>query len=92
MMPFRKPQLRIERTLHLSPVKREGDLMTKDEMASALHVAWGRYKWLFGEEPHGTLKQIKALVGLVHMPTQRTTPESDSTISTTHENPKSDDN
>jgi hypothetical protein len=58
---------------------------TKDGLASAMHTAWRRYTDLFGEPPHGTLPQIKALVEL--MPTPKS---ESSTDSTTHENPKSD--
>ena len=40
----------------------------KDELASDIRHAWRRYTDLFGEPPHGTLPQIKALVAL--MPTK----------------------
>ena len=36
----------------------------KCDLATALHVAWKKYYELFGESPHGTLKQIGALVEL----------------------------
>lgn len=42
--------------------------MTKKEegqLAEALHSAWKRYSALFGESPHGTLPQMRALVHLL---------------------------
>lgn len=37
----------------------------KDRMAAALHTAWHSYVGLFGEQPHGTLPQMKALVAFI---------------------------
>lgn len=37
----------------------------KDRLADALHTAWHSYIKLFGEQPHGTLPQMKALVALI---------------------------
>lgn len=39
----------------------------KSVLAEALQEGWRRYYRLFGEPPHGTLPQIKALVELVHI-------------------------
>ncbi len=36
----------------------------KHDLATALHVAWGKYVGLLGEPPHGTLPQLKALIEL----------------------------
>jgi hypothetical protein len=36
-----------------------------ERLAEKLHAAWQKYLWLFGEPPHGTLKQLKAVVALI---------------------------
>jgi hypothetical protein len=42
------------------------DIITpKDRLAMALQAAWAGYVELFGEQPHGTLPQMKALVAFV---------------------------
>ncbi len=33
-------------------------------LAAALSKAWSRYNWLFGEPPHGTEKQLAAMLEL----------------------------
>lgn len=33
-----------------------------DHLARRLHQAWGRYELVFGVPPHGTLKQIRAML------------------------------
>lgn len=37
----------------------------KDRLAEALQTAWQSYVGLFGEQPHGTLPQMKALVAFI---------------------------
>ena len=37
----------------------------KDRLSLALKVAWQSYIHLFGEPPHGTLPQMKALVAFI---------------------------
>lgn len=44
--------------------------MSKDELAKRLHTAWARYEALLGEPPHGTLKQLLALVELMGLPSE----------------------
>lgn len=39
----------------------------KKDLANIIHVAWKRYAYLFGEPPHGTLKQMQAMVELMRM-------------------------
>ncbi len=39
----------------------------KAQLAIALHEAWKSYTKLLGEPPHGTLKQLSALVEFVHI-------------------------
>ena len=34
----------------------------KDNLTDNLYRAWNQYKWVFGEEPHGTVKQIRAMM------------------------------
>ena len=40
----------------------------KHDLAVALNIGWRKYSELFGEPPHGTLQQMKALVELIHRP------------------------
>jgi hypothetical protein len=37
----------------------------KERLAVALQTAWASYVGLFGEQPHGTLPQMKALVAFI---------------------------
>lgn len=37
----------------------------KERLAVALQTAWASYVGLFGEQPHGTLSQMKALVAFI---------------------------
>ncbi len=46
------------------------DKKQKDNLATALHLAWVKYTRFFGEPPHGTLKQLKGLVELVAADTE----------------------
>lgn len=48
----------------------ERDAKTKwlDELAPLLQDGWRRYREGFGEDPHGTLPQIKAMLELTKMP------------------------
>lgn len=39
----------------------------KRDLATILQIAWRRYTELFGESPHGTLKQMNALVVLMKL-------------------------
>lgn len=39
----------------------------KHDLAIAIRLGWVRYTELFGEPPHGTEKQIKAMLELVHL-------------------------
>lgn len=46
--------------------------------AEKLQAAWSRYVWFLGEPPHGTLPQLRVLLGLlpkseVHVPSQHET-------------------
>ena len=34
--------------------------------AESLSEAWDKYRRLFGEEPHGTVQQMKALMEFIH--------------------------
>jgi hypothetical protein len=34
----------------------------KDALAQGLHAAWGKYVELFGEDPHGTYRQLRAML------------------------------
>ena len=38
---------------------------SKEELISKLFRAWITYRWLFQEPPHGTIKQLSALVELM---------------------------
>jgi hypothetical protein len=37
----------------------------KDFLAQALHEAWKKYRNVFEEDPHGTYRQLRALVEFV---------------------------
>lgn len=39
----------------------------KSDLSVAIHLAWVKYRIFFGESPHGTLPQIKALVELMRL-------------------------
>lgn len=39
----------------------------KRDLAAILQIAWRRYTELLGEPPHGTLKQMQALVELMRL-------------------------
>jgi hypothetical protein len=32
------------------------------ELADLIHIAWGKYRYTFGQDPHGTKKQIAAML------------------------------
>ena len=38
----------------------------KKDLANILQIGWRRYTELFAEPPHGTQKQMQALVELMH--------------------------
>lgn len=43
----------------------------KNDIASRLVVAWSKYVQLFGESPHGTEKQLRALTRLMPPPARQ---------------------
>ena len=47
--------------------------MNLDELADKLHHGWKRYVELFGEPPHGTLRQIRAMLELCKLDVPRWT-------------------
>lgn len=52
-----------DRIDQLMPVR--ATITPKDRLAEALKTAWASYVGLFGEQPHGTLPQMKALVAFI---------------------------
>lgn len=41
---------------------------TKEELGNCLRVGWHRYVEFFEEDPHGTLRQLLALLELSNLP------------------------
>lgn len=55
----------------LTAMRRERDelaaALESEVVAEKLHTAWGRYTELLGEPPHGTMKQLLALLEFAHL-------------------------
>lgn len=39
-----------------------------DKLANDLHAAWKKYRAAFGEDPHGTLRQLRAMLEFLPKP------------------------
>jgi hypothetical protein len=48
----------------LSAIERATEA-SNDDLAQGLFTAWSKYVQLFGEQPHGTLKQLRAMLEFI---------------------------